>query len=111
MRDIDGLALTLLVLTAVGDNDALSVDVTVDDTRAVSELSDDGLKTDVKEFAALIDGDPDSYALADTDDVTELEAVLVTLIADDCDAVVEGDDERDDTYERVACCVGKPVDV
>lgn len=41
MRDSDGLALTLLVLTAVGDNDALCVDVTVDDTRAVSELSDD----------------------------------------------------------------------
>jgi hypothetical protein len=111
VRDSDGLALTLLVLTAVGDNDTVVVDVTVDDIRPLWEFSDDGLKTGVKESIALVDGDPDSWALADTDGVTELDGALLTLECDDCDAVVEDDDERDDTRDRVATCVGKPVDV
>ena len=65
----------------------------------------------MNESIALVDGEPDSALLTDDDGVTELDGALLTLECDDCDAVVEDDDERDDTRDRVATCVGKPVDV
>jgi hypothetical protein len=111
VRDNDGLPLVLLVLTTVGDNDALIVGETVEDTRALCENSDDKLKTGVKDPIVVTDGDPDSALLADEDGVPELEGILVTLECGDCDALVEGDDERDEMRENVACCVGTPVDV
>lgn len=65
----------------------------------------------MKDPIAVTDGDPDSALLADEDGVPELEGILLTLECGDCDALVEGDDERDETRENVACCVGTPVDV
>lgn len=81
------------------------------DSRPLYEGSDDEVKDAVNELIALIEADPDSALLADEDGVPELEGILLTLECAECDALVVDDDERDDTYDCVASCVGTPVDV
>lgn len=78
MCDSDGLPLTLLVLTPVSDNVPYVVDVIVEDRRPLCELSADGLKDVVSEPIALVEGNPDSPLLADTEPVTELEGALLS---------------------------------